>query len=232
MKRIKQSIKAVIFDMDGTIIKSERLWHEANLEVLKAHGITNITDEQNKSISTLSGTGLSAAVQLMKNKFGITDSVESLMNETREHFIKLLSINPPQFIEGFEKFHDKLASENILSCIATNADELTINHLIRQFNFPKFFGSNIFDISKVNHKLKPDPAIFLHAMEQLKVTASECVIFEDSLVGFTAAQKANVRCIAVKNESNKEHLHHAHEHIDHYDHALDALLRLIEKHKK
>ena len=117
------------------------------------------------------------------------DAHESHIENTIVHHVQQAFINGVQFINGFELFHKALASHKIKNCIATNACDRSLSHLRKSMNLESFFGKHIYNISHVKN-VKPAPDLFLHAAKELGVDPSECVVFEDSLVGFNAAKAA------------------------------------------
>jgi len=175
MEHIKKKVKAIIFDMDGTIIDTEAIWKNVTLDVLKE----------------------------LKGDIA--------------------------FIEGFKEFHTTLREHNIPTGIATNASESHLQQISEQLKFKDMFGAHIYSIAHVNYRAKPDPAIFLHVAEKLGVKPEECVVFEDSLPGFSAAKAAGMQCIAIKNSINSGFLDTVHEAIENYHHAHAALTRLTKK---
>jgi HAD superfamily hydrolase (TIGR01509 family) len=230
MERIKSKIKAVIFDMDGTIIDTEHVWNQATKSVLSKRGFTEFSDQQKEVLKSLSGSGLSNCSEIIKREFVLTDSSETLITEIKEAAHRLFE-NEVKFIEGFEQFHKKLQQLSIPTSIATNADLSCLTILNKKMNLEQFFGKNLFCISMVNNKAKPDPKIFLHAAEKLNVKPSECVVFEDSIAGFKAAKAAGMKCIAIKNKVNHSSIYTkldlVQKSINSYHEAEEALIKLI-----
>ncbi len=222
MKKVKTKIKAVLFDMDGTLIKTEHIWQQATCDALTSRGITVATPEHQLALDSLSGIGVVEAWKLLKATFDIGEDISALAQETvtrvQGHFQ-----NGVTFIDGFEHFHKQLQAHNIASCVATNSDDESIEHIAKSLNFPKYFGENVFGISQVGNKAKPDPAIFLHAADKLGVKPHECVVFEDSVYGFQAAKAAGMKCIAMKYATNEQHRHHAHHAIETFHDAVEAM---------
>lgn len=229
MKNIKNRFKAVLFDMDGTIIKSEHIWQEANLVLLKNKGFETFTSHQQAVLDSFSGIGLIPSVTKLKEAFNLSESVEELINQKQAITATLFDEHAIEFIDGFENFHSVLREHEILSCVATNADEHFLGKISERLNFQKFFGENLFSISHIGNKAKPDPAIFLHAAEKLGVQPSECIVFEDSLFGFMAAKAAGMKCIAIQSSTNMDKLHHVDHSIESYHHALEALNKVASK---
>lgn len=226
MKNIKNHFKAVLFDMDGTIIKSEHIWHESNLILLKQKGFEIFTPQQQAVLDSFSGIGLIPSLTKLKEAFNLNETIEQLIAEKQIITNDLFDKHVIEFIEGFEDFHAILRNNGIPSCIATNADEQFLSKISKRLEFNKFFGQNLFSISHVENKAKPDPAIFLHAAQKLGVQANECIVFEDSFFGFMAAKAAGMKCIAIKSPTNIDKLHHVDHSIDSYHQAIDALSKI------
>ena len=227
MNTIKTKIKAIIFDMDDTIIDSGKIWKQTAKDLLLQHGITQLTPENIQAFKKYSSGGLYQYCQLIKEQFNLSLSVEQLLQQKMNLARNRLSNDPINFINGFQDFHKKLKQHSIQSGIATNANIESLNILKKRFNLETFFGKNIYCIEHVENKAKPDPAVFLHTAKQLNVKPEECIIFEDSVVGFQAAKAAGIKCIAIKNEVNKDFLHQADAKIDNYHQAEKALKNLL-----
>jgi sugar-phosphatase len=227
MEIIKKKVKAIIFDMDDTIIKTEHLWKLATKEVLLKRWCRPFTSEHVAAFKTISGQGLKPAWEFLKKMFNLSDATSTLIKETIQQTTKKFK-EGVEFIPGFEQFHNTLCHHEIPTGIATNADDRSLNALFKVINLKKFFGNNIFCVTDVDNKSKPDPAIFLHTAEKLNAQPSECVVFEDSLFGLQAAKIAGMKSIVIKNEINQPHHNHAHYAIDDYYQAVDALRKIIK----
>lgn len=223
MPKPKEKIKAIIFDLDGTVLDSEYLWENATLETLSNHGI-NISKENYSE--KFAGVSAQKCWEELKQTFNLNEPIEKLIEECRQIVIANFNKNP-QFIKGFENFHSKLNAQAIPSCIATNCDDLSLNDYNKTVNLNKYFGENIFGISQVNNKAKPNPDIFLYAAQKLNVKPSECIVFEDSSAGFNAAKAAGMKCIAIKSAHNQNSRHLANETINDYDEAIKKLKSFI-----
>lgn len=226
MKHIKHKIKAIIFDMDGTIIKSEQVYDKVVLDLLKEKGIFEISSDKLAVWSSLAGMSLNNASGVLKKLFELEDEIEHLVERQVEIANKYLG-EKVNFIEGFEAFHKELREHNIPTAIATNAYPANLLKIDETINLQQFFGKHLYSVGHVNFVAKPDPKIFIHAAEQLGVKPEECIVFEDSVHGFNAAKAAGMKCIAIKNERNAELLHMVHEAIEHYGEAIEALKKIL-----
>jgi len=225
MTNIKKKVKAVIFDMDGTILRTEGVWGKATTNILQQRGHSSFTEQQVTILRSLSGIGLTPAAELLKKEFALTCPIDKIAEDIKIAAFRLFEENL-QFIEGFEIFHKKLQDHFIPTSIATNADQSSLHLLNKKMNLERFFGKNLYCIEHVGNKAKPSPDVFLHAAKKLNVSPSECIVFEDSLFGFQAAQAAGMKCIAIKNSINKNSLNLVDDAIDSYHEAEKALLKL------
>ncbi|KKQ49372.1 MAG: HAD-superfamily hydrolase, subfamily IA, variant 3 [candidate division TM6 bacterium GW2011_GWF2_38_10] len=227
MNDIKKKVKAVIFDMDGTIINTEHVWRNVTLKVLQEQcNLTDFQEEHEFFLKSLSGMGLKSAADAMRSAFNLAIPTEDLIKRKIEIADSLFDASI-EYIKGFEVFHKRLQEEIIPTSIATNADPSNLKHIAAALNFERFFGSNMYCIGDVGFRAKPDPAVFLHAAERLGAKPEECVVFEDSLYGFQAAKAAGMQCVAIKNNLNKDHLGLVAQAIDDYSQAEDALKKII-----
>lgn len=221
--------KAIIFDMDGTIVDSEHIWKKANIEIIERRGVT-ITPEMKEELSRrLSGMALRDSCRIVKEVAGLQDDLEALIAEKSE-FACSLYAQEIKYIEGFAHFFEKAKSLNLRMGIATNADDATLAVANRKLNLQLYFGEHLYNISHVDNKPKPDPALYLYAAEQLGVKPEECIAVEDSYHGLAAAKAANMFCIGINTAKNPVQLKECHLLIDEYHEIdLEELLELVRK---
>ena len=222
---LREKFKAIIFDMDGTVIDTERIWFSITHQVLNQHGVLYQPEEHNPFFESLSGIGLLEAVIALKDYFKIPHETEDILAVKRkiahEHFNATIP-----FIQGFESFHAVLMQYNIPTGLATNASPDNLLDIRQKVNLDAYFGQHLYCPIDVNNKTKPDPAMFLHTAQQLGVKPEECLVFEDSVYGFKAAQAAGMKCIAIKNTINKPYRDLVHGSIDDYSQALELLKKI------
>lgn len=220
--------KAIIFDMDGTILDSEHIWRTATQDLIKSR-IPDITPEELDMVEKqVKGLALSASCKYIKDILGFDHELEHLMEEKTQRALKLYK-DKVHFIDGFKKFYTKAQEENLKMAIATNSDDQTLAAAIEKLNLRKFFGEHIYNITHVNNRHKPAPDLYLYAAEQLGIDPKECIAIEDSFHGVSAAVSAGMFCIGINTSKHLDYLRDSNLIIDGYkDIDLDDLLGLKE----
>jgi len=194
---------AAIFDLDGTVVKSEKEWGMAFISVLQKLGVkTAGGDPHTRGVSVKSNW------QNILTKFNIkTDkTVEELETLTCLEYEKLISMIT--LSDGVLEFMDVLKESGMPLALATSTNWEITDKVLEHFGLNDFFD-NITTGEEVANP-KPAPDIFLRASEKLGVLPIDCLVIEDSLSGIVAAEEAGMRVIAVSgDEENGEDLEDA-----------------------
>lgn len=173
--------KAILFDLDGTIIDSESTNVQFIVELLQ-HKNYQITDTDYEFFYQHSW---SDCYDYILNKICIQLEYPEFKNYIDERCCK---VKYPIF-NGFRKAIDGFSSNIKLGLVTSSNSNytnkvLTDNHLLSLFD--------IIITSDIVNKHKPNPYPYQHAAKLLNVNNYECLVFEDSLVGITSANMANM----------------------------------------
>ncbi len=211
----------LVFDLEGTLAATEFVWFDANDQILENHGIT-IDDAAREKLSTMpAGCGLKRSIELLIERFGLSGSVEELMQEKTAFGQLNLQNSVLTYYSGAEEFLDAAESQKLGMAIATNCDQASLTILSEKLKLPHRFGSHIYNPDHVGGKAKPNPALYLYAVEQLGLPPKACIAFEDSLSGAQSAKEAGLYVVGYNSSNNPDLASHAHMVVTEWS-ALDV----------
>lgn len=210
--------KAIIFDMDGTIITTEDVWEQASKHLLKTKG--NLSDQECQNISSiLKGASLYSTCNFIASTFQTSESVEELIEEM-QHLAFSKFEKHAQLIDGFDRFHKKASNLNLKTAIATNSNLKSLYKVMQYLPLHNFFQEHIYSIDLVNKIPKPNPDIYLFAASKLNTDPTHCIAIEDSAHGIAAAKAAGMLCVGINTGNDRKALAQADHIIDHYDELI------------
>ena len=181
----KRKIKAAIFDLDGTLLDSQRLYDEVNQIIINKYGNGKLYDIDSKMVNH-------GAPPLIGNKylidtFKLNLTIEELIKKKDDFFKENIKLCLP--MEGAKEITHILKHEyGFKMGLATSSVKTTVD--IKLSNLKEWFDSD-FDViitgdDKRIFKGKPNPDIFLLTAKELGVDIEECIIFEDAVNGIQA----------------------------------------------
>lgn len=183
-------IKAIIFDMDGTLVNNLGYHWKAWLAFLRTHNIIMSDEEINTK-------GHGTMFEIVPKIFGreMSDTEIKSLGEQKETMYRESYKEHLRELPGLTKFLEELKSANIKIGLGTMADRKNVEFTLGGLGIDGFFESK-HSAEDVKHG-KPDPEVFLLGAQQLGVSPEDCVVFEDSKVGIKAAINAGMRAVGV-----------------------------------
>ena len=186
--------KAVIFDLDGTLIDSELFYLNLLLEFLKGKGMVLSFEEACKTV----GAHNSPVWENVARAHGGSISGKALRQEYKDEFERKfrnreLDYSQMQFADVLPVL-EKLRADGVRMAIASSSSDKIIRRVVEQQNWERFFpvlvsGDNF-------RKSKPDPEIYRYTMKQLGTAPEETLVVEDSTYGIEAGKAAGVMVAA------------------------------------
>lgn len=187
--------KCIIFDCDGVLVDSEVLGNQVMVDMANEHG-ANIDIVY--AMKNFKGSFLKDCIRQVENILG-----KPLPEDFEAHYRKRsfdIFKKDLQPIKGVEKVLENL---DIPFCTASSGPQEKIKLNLETAGLLNFFEGNIFSCYDIG-KWKPDPAIFLYAVEVMGYSPEECLVIEDSIFGVMAAKNGgfDVLGFAVDNEDD------------------------------
>jgi HAD superfamily hydrolase (TIGR01509 family) len=188
-------MKAVIFDMDGLMIDSEKIYWAVGREMARQFGKT-VSDE---TLGNMMGRAPLESVALYRQELALSQTAEQLLEMREARVLEAMrgGIEP---MPGLREVVGSLSSSFKLA-IATSAPGRFLNVVLDGLKLRPFFSAlqTSDDISRG----KPDPEIYLKTMRKLDVQPDECFVLEDSSNGARAGKRAGAYVIAVPTEQTR-----------------------------
>lgn len=195
-------MKAIIFDFDGLIVDTESIWYESYKEVLSNYGYELELERFSKIIGTHDTEFFSY----------ITRELQVEPGEIEKAARKLYSVKmgEPALREGVEDYLKEAKELGLKIGLASSSNREWVEGYLKQLNIFKYF--DVIKTSNDVSEVKPNPELYLKAIESLGITSSEAFAFEDSLNGLKAARAAGLQCVIVPNPVTA--------HLDFTDYSL------------
>lgn len=192
-----KNIKGILFDLDGTLLQTEEVQKEGFKQTLSFYNI-NYND---LDYSQFIGRGMKEIEEWFIKEFNLKIKEGDMRNKRREVIKKMFETEKlpymPYAIETLEFLSKKFP---LGICSAGEKDEvflkLKTNNLLKYFNF--FLSAEDVDNSK------PNPDVYIKGIDTLKLKPEECLCFEDTFSGATAAKKSGAMCFIIPNKYEKD----------------------------
>jgi HAD superfamily hydrolase (TIGR01509 family) len=207
------SVKAVIFDCDGTLVDSERLARRAWTTVLGGYGIA-LTDEDYVAVT---GKGYPQIHEHFGRNGGLP-APDALWPIFADELFVLLDTELEVFADAVgivRALHD----EGVPMAVASSSARARLDRTLRAAGIAELFDATVAGDEVARPKPMPDS--FLVAAKRLGAAPSDCVVIEDSPTGVAAGLAAGMRTVAVvRDEAGRELLADAHHVVDLLEYQL------------
>lgn len=191
-------IKAVLFDMDGTLIDTEKYYRVFWPIAMAEFGYT-LTDEQVLSMRSL---GRPFAPAQLKAWFGEDLDYYAVRNRRKELMEEVIDRDGIQLKPGAVEILEELKRRGVLIAIATATDLERTEKYLKMTGIREYFD-RLISATQVKEG-KPSPDIYLYACEQLGLAPEECIAVEDSPNGVTSAYRAGCKVVMVPDQTEPD----------------------------
>lgn len=191
-------IQAAIFDMDGTLIDTEKYYRICWPKALAAFGY-HMTDEQALTMRSL---GRPFAITQLKEWYG-EDFDYHAVRETRKAMMEeYLNREGIQLKRGVLELLDALQECRIKTAVATATDLERTERYLRRVGLDGRFDRLI--SANMVKEGKPSPDIYLYACEQMGLPPEQCMAVEDAPNGVYAAFRAGCKVVMVPDQTQPD----------------------------
>lgn len=193
-----KKVDAVIFDMDGVLIDSERLSFKCFQEVLKDYDY----EMDEKIYLKFIGRNIDGIREVLKNEYGDDFPFEEIYKKKSKLAVELTIKNGVKVKPDVHELLDYLNNKKYKIAVATSTRRKRALELLEEVGVKDKVNCVVCG-DQVEHS-KPNPEIFLKAADGLEVKPEKCIVIEDSDAGITAAHAANMIGIHVPDMKELE----------------------------
>ena len=190
---------AFIFDMDGTLVDNMYFHAEAWGKMLAENGV--VINAHDYLVKTAGKTNR----EILPTIFGdISDERIDELGTRKETLYQELFLPHRKAINGAIGFLEEAQNLGVKMAVATAAPIVNVEFILDGLDLRRFFQAVTTAADITNGK--PDPEIFLRSAEKLGVEPKNCLVFEDAVVGFEAANRAGMRSIGIATVNSIEEI--------------------------
>jgi beta-phosphoglucomutase len=183
------SPKAVLWDLDGTLVDSEELHWRSWQHAMRAEGLPVTLDQFKASFGQRNQT-------ILRHWLGsraTAAEIERVADAKEVEYRRLAAAHGLTLLAGAAEWLARLRAGGWKQAIASSAPRLNVEAMLRALDLHHFFDAIV--SSEDVAAGKPDPEVFLVAAAKLGVPAIRCIVVEDAAAGIEAARRAGMRSI-------------------------------------
>lgn len=196
-------MNAVIFDMDGVIVDSERYWQR----IEERHILAEAVEAGALSASEITGMSVGDVYDYLDDRFET--------RVTREEFADLYDEGATELytervtlMDGFDRVLDSIRARGLKLALASSSPHRWIEMVTERFDLADAFDV-VVSAEDIDAESKPAPDIYRHTADLLGVAPDRCIAVEDSTHGVSAAKEAGMYCIGYRGAGGGQDLSRA-----------------------
>lgn len=184
-------IKAVIFDMDGTLIDSQPIWYQVSTDFFQKNGFPVTMDDMIK----LTGSPVAKLVDYVLQAHGQKDKARAqLVTELMDYAVfEILATKP--LLPNVKDVLAQLKQQGIKIAVASASPRNMLQGIVDSCGIAEYFDY-LASAEELDYN-KPHPAVYLHAAQQLDVSVAECFAVENSVLGMISGKAASMKTVVI-----------------------------------
>ncbi len=182
---------SVIFDMDGLMLDTEKVYAKVNKESFNSLGIEFEMEDYLKYV----GVGEKETLAMYEKAIGDPIKAKEMLAREDARYLEIIKDQAPDLKDDLFKVLDTLAARNVDCYVASSTNIATVEYLLEATGIRKYFKGIVGGDQVVN--AKPDPEIYLKVVADFNLDKEHTIVLEDSIHGVNAAYKAGLDVIMV-----------------------------------
>jgi len=189
---MSRPFEAVLFDMDGLMIDSERMSLEAWRRAASELDMAGVDDTM---LLGLIGLSVNRCVQRLETQLGDSVAALTLQRASSAIYWDMVEHETIPLKSGIETVLTWLEEHGVPRAVATSTQRSLVNIKLERCGLSRFFDAVVAGDEVA--RTKPAPDVYLAAAHKLGVDPDQCVVLEDSVYGMRAGLAAGMRVILV-----------------------------------
>ena len=191
------AIRGIIFDFDGTILDTEYPEFVVWREFFKSYNTDLKPTEWAKTLGTTNKEF--NPLQDLAQQVGLSTDLDELLDLRRDQIMQSILQQP--ILPGVVNYLNNAQKIGLKIGVASSSGRKWVQGHLERLGLLSFFDTIV--TSNDVQRVKPDPDLFLLALDKLGLRSDEAIVLEDSLHGIEAAHQAGLQCVAIPNEISK-----------------------------
>lgn len=184
-------MRAVLWDMDGTLVDTEPYWMETEMALAEQHGATWTVEDAQRLV----GTSLLSSATYIKTRMGLAEAPEEIVEMLLDGVVARVQDTVP-WRPGARELLFALRDAGVPCALVTMSYQRFVAPILEHLP-PETFRVVVTGDQVDNGKPHPEP--YLTAAAALGVAPEDCVAIEDSGAGATSAEEAGCAVLVVPN---------------------------------
>ncbi|MBR1823525.1 MAG: HAD family phosphatase [Ruminococcus sp.] len=214
-------IKGIIFDLDGTLIDSMKIWYDVDRNFLREQGVTDPPADVSEKVKKMT---VDKSSQYFIDRFHLNVTKEYVIKRiedmVREEYEKNIPLKP-----CVNETLDMLDEKGIPYGVATATYKALAEAVMKRCGIWDRFSFVLTDVEYPRGKKYPD--IFIGGAERLGCSPAETLVIEDSLHCIETAKSAGLLTAGIYDESAEPDRQRIMETADYYFQSLDELSNIL-----
>lgn len=218
------AFRAAIFDMDGVVVDTVPIHFKAWQRMFKDYGHDFTFEEYKQKVDGI--PRIDGATNVLTHLS--PEEINKASDKKQEYFLEELEKETIPVYQSTVDLIVQLQKEHVKAAVISSSKNARF--ILKRIGLLSRLSAVV--SGRDIEKGKPDPEVFLKAAKMVNTLSSECVVFEDAILGVEAAKKAGMKCIGIDRYNDPDRLKKADLIVkDLEEVSYDSLLKLFPSHK-